>query len=172
FYRELTWKGIVEALKKTLISSASVMLIIGFTMIFTWILTMQKVPHVLGEFFIGLNMSPAILALMFSGLILILGTFIDVSPCILMLTPIMLPVMRAAGISDFQFGAMMITGLAIGLVTPPVGMCLNACTKINRMPIMEIFKGAAPYIVCNVLVLISISIFPVLTTWLPGILGY
>ena len=172
FYRELTWKGIVEALKKTLISSASVMLIIGFTMIFTWILTMQKVPLVLGEFFISLNMSPTILALMFSGLILILGTFIDVSPCILMLTPIMLPVMRAAGISDFQFGAMMITGLAIGLVTPPVGMCLNACTKINRMPIMEIFKGAAPYIVCNVLVLISISIFPVLTTWLPGILGY
>lgn len=172
FYRELTWKGIVEALKHTLISSASVMLIIGFTMIFTWILTMQKVPHVLGEFFIGLNMPPAMLALTFSFLILILGTFIDVSPCILMLTPIMLPVMRLAGISDFQFGAMMITGLAIGLVTPPVGMCLNACNKINRMPIVEIFKGAAPYVICNVIVLICVSIFPVLTTWLPGVLGY
>ena len=63
------------------------------------------------------------------------------------------------GFSPLQFGAMMITGLAIGLVTPPVGMCLNACNKINRMPIIEIFKGAAPYVICNVIVLISISLW-------------
>ena len=63
------------------------------------------------------------------------------------------------GFSPLQFGAMMITGLAIGLITPPVGMCLNACNKINRMPIIEIFKGAAPYVICNVIVLISISLW-------------
>ncbi len=171
-YRELNWKKVLDALRKTLISSASVMIIIGFTMIFTWILTMEKVPHIVGEFFINMNMPAVSLALMFSALILILGTFIDVTPCILMLTPIMLPVMRTVGISDFQFGAMMITGLAIGLVTPPVGMCLNACNKINRMPVIEIFKGAAPLVFCNVIVLICISTFPALTTWLPGILGY
>lgn len=67
---------------------------------------------------------------------------------------------------------MMITGLAIGLVTPPVGMCLNACNKINRMPIVEIFKGALPFVVCNVIVLIVISLWGPLTTWLPGLLGY
>ena len=171
-YRELTWKDVWNALKKTLISSSSIMIIIGFTSIFTWVLTIQKVPDMVANFFMGMNMPAWGIALMFDVLILIIGTFIDVSPAILMLTPIMLPVMQNYGFSALQFGAMMITGLAIGLVTPPVGMCLNACNKINRMPIIDIFKGALPYVTCNVLVLVAISLFPALTTWLPALLGY
>lgn len=171
-YKELTWKGVWEALKKTLISSSSIMLIIGFTTIFTWVLTMQKVPQTVGAFFMSLNLPAWAIALIFDVLILLIGTFIDVSPAILLLTPILLPVMQQYGFSPLQFGAMMITGLAIGLVTPPVGMCLNACNKINRMPIIEIFKGAAPYVICNVIVLISISLWGPLTTALPQLLGY
>ena len=148
------------------------MIIIGFTQIFTWILTIQKVPDIIADFFISMNVSRIGIALMFDVLILIIGTFIDVSPAILLLTPIMLPVMQSYGFSPLQFGAMMITGLAIGLVTPPVGMCLNACNKINRMPIIDIFKGAAPYVVCNVIVLIAISVWPDLTAFLPRLLGY
>ena len=127
--------------------SSTIMLIIGFTTIFTWVLTMQKVPQTVGAFFMSLNMPAWAIALIFDVLILMIGTFIDVSPAILLLTPILLPVMVQYGFSPLQFGAMMITGLAIGLVTPPVGMCLNACNKINRMPIIEIFKGAAPYVI-------------------------
>jgi tripartite ATP-independent transporter DctM subunit len=171
-YRELHWKDIWNALKKTLISSSSVMIIIGFTQIFTWILTIQKVPDIIANFFISMNVSRIGIALMFDVLILVIGTFIDVSPAILLLTPIMLPVMQSYGFSALQFGAMMITGLAIGLVTPPVGMCLNACNKINRMPIVDIFKGAAPYVLCNVIVLIAISVWPDLTAFLPRLLGY
>lgn len=171
-YRELTWKDVWNALKKTLISSSSIMIIIGFTSIFTWVLTIQKVPDMVASFFMGMNMPAWGIALMFDVLILIIGTFIDVSPAILMLTPIMLPVMQSYGFTALQFGAMLITGLAIGLVTPPVGMCLNACNKINRMPVIDIFKGALPYVTCNILVLVAISLFPVLTTWLPAIMGY
>ena len=171
-YKELTWKDVWNALKKTLISSSSVMIIIGFSSIFTWVLTIQKVPDMVANFFMNMNVPAWGIALMFDVLILIIGTFIDVSPAILMLTPIMLPVMQSYGFTALQFGAMLITGLAIGLVTPPVGMCLNACNKINRMPIIGIFKGALPYITCNVIVLIAISLFPVLTTWLPALLGY
>lgn len=171
-YKELTWKAVVEALKKTLISSSSIMLIIGFTTIFTWILTMQKVPQIVANFFITLNMPSWGIALVFCVMILMIGTFIDVSPAILLLTPIMLPVMQSYGFSALQFGAMMITGLAIGLVTPPVGMCLNACNKINRMPIIAIFRGALPYLVCNIIVLLVISLWSPLTTWLPLALGY
>ena len=171
-YRELTWKDVWNALKKTLISSSSIMIIIGFTSIFTWVLTIQKVPDMVANFFMGMNMPAWGIALMFDVLILIIGTFIDVSPAILMLTPIMLPVMQNYGFTALQFGAMMITGLAIGLVTPPVGMCLNAYNKINRMPIIDIFKGALPYVTCNIIVLICISLFPALTTWLPTIMGY
>ena len=171
-YKELTWKDVWNALKKTLISSSSVMIIIGFSSIFTWVLTIQKVPDLVANFFMNMNVPAWGIALMFDVLILIIGTFIDVIPAILMLTPIMLPVMQSYGFTALQFGAMLITGLAIGLVTPPVGMCLNACNKINRMPIISIFKGALPYITCNIIVLILISLFPALTTWLPAILGY
>ena len=80
--------------------------------------------------------------------------------------------MQSVGVSELQFGAMVITGLAIGLVTPPIGMCLNACNKINKMPIIDIFKGALPFILCNVTVLILISVFPALTTWLPSCMSY
>lgn len=171
-YKELTWKAVLEALKKTLISSSSIMIIIGFTTIFTWVLTMQKVPQIVANFFIGLNMPAWGIALVFCVMILMIGTFIDVSPAILLLTPIMLPVMQNYGFSALQFGAMMITGLAIGLVTPPVGMCLNACNKINRMPIIAIFKGALPYLICNIIVLLAISLWGPFTTWLPLMLGY
>ncbi len=171
-YKELTWKDVWNALKKTFISSSSIMIIIGFTTIFTWILTMQQVPQIVAGFFMSLNMPSWGIALIFDVIILLIGCFIDVSPAILLLTPIMLPVMKSYGFSALQFGAMMITGLAIGLVTPPVGMCLNACNKINRMPVIDIFKAAVPYLTCNVIVLVSISLWQPLTTWLPLIMGY
>ncbi|TCT16243.1 tripartite ATP-independent transporter DctM subunit [Natranaerovirga pectinivora] len=171
-YRELTIKNIIKALRKTLIASSSIMLIIGFTTIFTWLLTMANIPTTIANFFLSLNMPVWGYVIIFNILILSLGTFIDVTPAILLLSPILLPVMRGVGISELQFGAMLITGLAIGLVTPPVGMCLNACNKINRMPIIDIFKGALPFIICNVIVLFLISLFPQLTTWLPSLISY
>lgn len=171
-YHELTWKAIWEALKRTFISSASLMIIIGFTGIFTWIMTIMNVPRAVAELFMMLNLPKAGVIILFVAFILFIGTFIDVGPALLMLTPIMLPVMESYGFSTLQFGAMMITGLAIGLVTPPVGMCLNACNKITRLPITTIFREAAPYLCCNVLVLLAIGSIPALTTWLPQLLGY
>ena len=135
-YKELTWKDVWEAVKNTFVSSASVMIIIGFTSIFTFILTMQGVPNQVGAFFAGLAMPRWAIAIIFDIMILLIGCFIDVSPAILLLTPIMQPVLEAYGFSSLQFGAMLITGLAIGLCTPPVGMCLNVCNKIMKMPII------------------------------------
>jgi len=171
-YRELKWKHILTALRKTFIASATIMIIIGFTNIFTWILTMRQVPLQVAAFFNGLSLPSWVILLILDLLILFIGTFIDVSPAILLLAPILLPVMQNLGVSTLQFGAILITGMAIGLVTPPVGMCLNACSRINKMPVTEIFAGAAPYILCNVFVLIIITLIPELTTWLPSVLGY
>jgi len=172
FYRELTVKDVIAALRKTLISSSSIMLIIGFTTVFTWLLTMANIPQAIAQFFLSLDMPFWGYMVLFDVLILMIGTFVDVTPAILLLSPILIPVMQGIGLNELQFGAMMITGMAIGLVTPPVGMCLNACHKINRMPVLEIFKGALPFIVCNVLVLLAISLFPPLTTWLPSFMSY
>lgn len=171
-YKELTVEDVVKAIRKTLLSSSAIMLIIGFTTIFTWLLTMADIPQTIANFFLEMHLPVWGYALLFDVLILLMGTFIDVTPAILLLTPILLPVMTEVGISALHFGAMLITGLAIGLVTPPVGMCLNACTKINKMPVIEIFKGALPFVLCNVAVLIAISLFPPLTCWLPSLMAY
>jgi len=172
FYKELTVQNVIDGLRKTLVSSSAIMLIIGFTTIFTWLLAMANIPQMIASFFLALSLPLWGYALIFDLLILLVGAFIDVTPAILLLTPILLPVMETVGIGALQFGAMLITGLAIGLVTPPVGMCLNACTKVNGMEIFEIFKGALPYVICNVIILLLISLFPVLTTYLPSLMSY
>ena len=171
-YRKLTWKDILSALRKTLVSSSTIVIIIGFSTIFSWLMTMQQVPQTVAAWFMALNLPQWAMLAIFIVVILILGCFLDVSPAILMLTPIMLPIMREIGIGDVQFGIMFISGLAIGLVTPPVGMCLNACSKINKMPITEIALGALPFIACNVFVLVLTAYIPAITEWLPTIISY
>lgn len=171
-YKKLTIKGMINALYKTFLSTASILVIIGFSTIFTWLMTMQQVPQTVAAMFMSLELPRWVMLLILDLLILFLGTFIDVSPAILMLTPILLPIMRALGVSDWQFGGIFIIGLAIGLVTPPVGMCLNVCNKINGMPVMKIAKGALPYIVCNIIVLVLITFIPELTTAVPLMMGY
>jgi TRAP-type C4-dicarboxylate transport system permease large subunit len=103
-------------------------------------------------------------------LILAIGFFVDVSPAILLLTPVFLPALKLLGVSPIQFGAVMITGLAVGLVTPPVGMCLNVCSAISKQSIVSIFRGALPFLLADLLVLLLISLFPALSTWLPELL--
>ena len=78
--------------------------------------------------------------------------------------------MQSIGVDVLHFGAIMIVGLAIGLVTPPLGMCLNACTKIVDISIMEIFKGSLPFLLCDVIVLLAVTFFPAISMWLPTLL--
>lgn len=170
-YRKLKWKAIAAALRRTFLMSSAIVIIISFSMIFTWLMTMQRVPEMFASFFMMLNLPIPIIIGIFVVIILFIGTFIDVSPAILMLTPIILPVMRNAGMSSLQFGAMFIVGLAIGLVTPPVGMCLNTCSKINGMPILKIARGALPFTCCNIVVLILTAFVPAFSTWLPSVLS-
>lgn len=172
FYKKLTIKHVLRALRRTLISSASICIIIAISNILTWILTMQQVPQSVAAFFLGLDMPKWMMLIILDLLILLLGTFIDVSPALLMLTPILLPITRGIGMSDWQFAAVFITGLAIGLVTPPVGMCLNTCSKINGMSITKIAKAALPFTICNIVVLVLITFIPELSTLIPTILGY
>jgi len=92
-----------------------------------------------------------------------------VSPAILLLTPVLLPAATAVGISGVHFGVVMVSGLAVGACTPPVGNCLNVCAAIARMGIGEIFLGAAPFLLANVAVLFLICVFPQLVLWIPGL---
>ena len=169
-YREIEIKDVRRMLRSTVLSSSAVMFVVGFSTIYVWILSVEQVPNMVGSFLLGLDVHRFWILLLLDALILIVGTFVDVAPAILLLCPILLPVMRGIGVDELQFGAIMITGLAIGLVTPPVGMCLNACTKICRMPITRIFAHAMPFILCNILVLILVTFVPAVSTWLPTLL--
>lgn len=167
-YRELRWKDIFKACKKTFMMSSSIMIIGGFTMIFTWILAVEQVPAMIGHFLVSSQIPWWVVFIFLDLLILVLGTFLDVTPCILLITPILLPVMQQFGMNELQFGAVIIVGLAIGLVTPPVGMCLNVASKICGMSIIDIFKSAAPFIVCNIIVLFLVTFVPAISLWLPS----
>jgi tripartite ATP-independent transporter DctM subunit len=172
FYRKLKWKALVVALKRTLVMTAAINIIIGFSTIFTWLMTKEHVPQIVADFFADLNLPNYATIAILVVLILVIGTAIDVSPAILMLTPILLPVATQAGISTLQFGVMYIVGNALGLLTPPVGMLLNVINKVTGIPVMKIFNGSMPFLICDVAVLILTAFIPALSVWLPTVISY
>ena len=161
------FKNLPESLRVAVMMSAKIMMIIAFSQLFVWILILERVPDEIAAFVISLDLGPVEVLLLINLFVLVLGTFIDVSPAILLLTPTLLPAAVAAGVSPIQFGVVLISGLAVGACTPPVGNCLNVCAAISGLGIGEIFKGAAPFLLANLLTLILISVFPALVLWVP-----
>lgn len=169
-YKELNFKDVWKAMKTTVRFSSSVLYIVGFSTIYTWILSVEHVPQDIAGFLLNLNVPVWVIFILVDIIILLVGAFVDVAPAIYILGPVLIPVMGSLGMGSLQLGALLIVGLAIGLVTPPVGMCLNAANKISKMPIMEIAKHAVPFIACNLFVLLLITFVPAFSTWLPGLL--
>lgn len=160
-------KELPGAMRHAIIMSAKIMMIIAFSQVFITVLALERVPNQLADFVSGLGLGPTTFMLLVALLILISGTFIDVSPAILLLTPVLLPVAEKLGVSGVHFGVVMVSGLAVGACTPPVGNCLNVCAAICRLSIGKIFLGAAPFLMANVFVLILICVFPQLVLWIP-----
>ncbi len=169
-YKELKWKHILAALKKTAIMTATIMLIGGFTNIFVYILTIKQVPNAIATFILQSNIPTWVIFILFDLLVLVLGTFLDVVPCILLIAPILMPVMSQLGMNEITFGMVLVVGLAIGLVTPPVGMCLNVGSKISGMDIVDVFKASAPFLICNLCVLLLVTFVPFISLWIPSFL--
>jgi len=158
--KSLTLNKVYNALRSSSLTSAKIMIIIAFSKIFIWVLAFERVPDELAEAIQSLGLQQ----------ILIAGTFIDVSPAILLFTPVFLPSIISLGISPILFGVILVIGLAVGACTPPVGNCLNVCSIITGISIGEIFKGAAPFLLANVLTLLLVIIFPEIVMWLPTII--
>ena len=168
--KSLSLKKINSALKSSVLTSAKIMIVIAFSKIFIWVLAYERIPDGLSEMITGLDLQPTSLLLLFIIIILIAGTFIDVSPAILLFTPVFLPSIVDMGISPILFGVVLVIGLAVGACTPPVGNCLNVCSIITGLSIGKIFKGAAPFLVANIITLFLIVIFPNIVVWLPKII--
>lgn len=160
-------KDLPGAMRSAIIMSAKIMMIIAFSQVFITVLALERVPDQLADFVGGLGLDAMTFMLLTALLILLAGTFIDVSPAILLLTPVLLPVARDLGVSGVHFGVVLVSALAVGNCTPPVGNCLNVCAAICRLPIGQIFLGAAPFLVANVVVLGLLCVFPELVLWIP-----
>lgn len=162
-------KTLPQTFNSAIQTSAKIMIIIAMSKLYIWVLALERIPEAVTAFVVAMALPPTIMLLFIVLIILIAGTFIDVSPAIMLLTPVFLPACVAVGISPIQFGAILISGLAVGAVTPPVGTCINVASAISGLGIGSIFKGAAPFLLANVITLILISIFPALTLWIPSL---
>ncbi|MBC8485759.1 MAG: TRAP transporter large permease [Bacteroidetes bacterium] len=169
-FRGLKVKNLPESFLKAIRTCSSIMIIIAVSQLYVWILALEGVPQAIANFVISLNLSPVFTLIIIMNIILLAGTFIDVSPAILLFTPVFLPACLAIGISPVQFGALLIVGLAVGTVTPPVGTCLNVASAISHMEIFDIFKAAIPFLIANIFVLLLICLYPPITTYLPELL--
>jgi tripartite ATP-independent transporter DctM subunit len=165
--RELHFKAIPPLMRDSIFTSANVMVIIALSKLYIWILALERVPQTVALFISGLDLPVLVILFFIDIIILITGTFIDVSPAILLLTPVFLPTMDLLSISRIQFGVILISGLAVGLVTPPVGMCLNVASAISKLGIGTIFRAALPFLLANIITLILITYIPELSMWLP-----
>lgn len=168
-YKGLKIKNFYNVLKQTLLNSSTIMLIIAYAYIFIWILAFEQVPGMIGNFIINLDISYLWVLVFLDVLILLIGMFIDVGPALLLLGPILVPVMETLGMNLLQLGAILIVGLGIGLATPPIGMCLNAASRISGLSITEIAKEAFPFLICNIIILVLVTFVPALSLWIPGL---
>ena len=168
--RAMSLNTFQQCLRQTGLTSAKIMMIIAFSQVYIWILALERVPESIAAFVVDLGLSPVATLLVVNVIILLAGTVIDVSPAILLLTPVFLPAVAEAGVSPVQFGVILVSGLAVGACTPPVGNCLNVCAAISKLGIGTIFWGAAPFLAANVTVMILATLVPELVLWLPSVL--
>ena len=167
--REMDVKDLMAGFYESIVTSAKIMVIIAMSTLYIWILALERVPQTLAAWLTGMSFDPISMLLLMECIVLLAGTFIDVSPAILLLAPVFMPALAEVGVSPIVFGVLLISGLAIGACTPPVGTCLNVGASISGLGIGEIFRGALPFLLANVLVLILVILFPQLVLWLPDL---
>jgi tripartite ATP-independent transporter DctM subunit len=169
-YYGLKLRHVPPMLRSAILSSANVMVITAFSCLYTWILALERVPDQVAASLIGLNLPLWVILLALDAIILLVGFFVDVAPAIILLTPVFMPALKALGVSPIQFGAILIVGMAIGLVTPPVGMCLNVVSTITKLDIVTIFRASIPFLIADIIVLLLVTFVPAVSLWLPSLL--
>ena len=170
-YREIPWKDLPDVCLQTGLTTAVVMLLIGASSSMSWIMTMANIPQTVSSALLGISENPYIVLLTINVMLLIVGTFMDMTPALLIFTPILLPVANKLGISDVHFGIIMIANLCIGLCTPPVGTCLFIGCGVGKTTIAKVTKQAVPFFGAMVVALMLITYVPWFSTIIPELCG-
>ena len=171
-YREVRVRDLPRILLESAETTAIVMFLIATSTALSWILSYENVPQHLAAFLLSLSESRVLILLLINLLLLAVGTFMDITPAVLIFTPIFLPVAHELGISPLHFGITLVLNLCIGLCTPPVGSILFVGCGIGRTTVPRTTRALLPFYVVMVLVLFLVVYLPSLTEALPRFLGY
>lgn len=168
-YRELDWEGFVEAVMGAVRTTAMVLLVIGTAASFSWLMAFLQVQTLIIAAIGAVSDNPIIVLLMINVILLILGTFMDMAPMVIISTPILLPVVTAFGIDPVHFGIVMILNAGIGLNTPPVGTVLFVGCAVGGISIREAMRTIWPFFGASIFVLMLVTYIPGLSLWLPSL---
>ena len=166
-YREVKIKMLPALFLQTGITTAVVMLLIGASSGMGWILTVANIPEAVSSAVLGLSENPILVLLMINLLLIFVGTFMDMTPAVLIFTPIFLPVAQALGMHEVHFGVMLIANLCIGLCTPPVGTCLFIGCGVGKTTIAKVTKTMLLFFGAMFAALLIITFVPKVSLWLP-----
>jgi tripartite ATP-independent transporter DctM subunit len=171
-YRSLSWKKIVGILIASAKMTGIIFLLISSSNIFNWSLIIEQVPQKLTMFVSAYIKTPGMILLVINIVLLIVGTFMEGTAAMIMLVPILLKITAAYGINPIMLGTIVVLNLMIGLITPPVGLCLFVVCGLTKLKIETIVKAIWPFLVAEVIVLFLVTYIEPLSMWLPRIAGY
>ena len=168
-YRSMRWSDFVHATQQAVRTTAMVLLIIGMASAFGWLMAYLHVAQIALQWMQSLSDNPFVILLLINIVLLVLGTFMDMSPLIIITTPIFLPVVSAFGIDPVHFGVIMILNLGIGLNTPPLGPVQFVAAAVGKITIWEAMRSIWPFYAAGLIVLLMVTYIPGLSLWLPSL---
>ncbi len=170
-YRSIKISEIPQVLVNAGVTTTIIMLIIGASSVLSFVLSFTGLPQAISSALMGISSNRIVILLIINVILLIVGTFMDMAPALLIFTPIFLPVARSVGMNDIQFGIMMIMNLAIGTITPPVGSVLFVGCSVAGLKIEDVIKSLLPYFAAILIALLMVTFIPGLSLWLPSVFG-
>jgi tripartite ATP-independent transporter DctM subunit len=170
-YRDYRWRDLPRLVHRTVKTVTIVMILIGFAACFGYLMTLMQIPQTVTAFFTGISSNPYVILALINVMLIVLGTLMDMSPLILILTPILLPVVKLLGVDPVHFGMIMMVNLGIGLITPPVGTVLFVGAAVAKLKIGVVTKAMTPFFLALFIVLMMVTYLPWLSLWLPRTLG-
>ncbi len=169
-YRELTWTTIGQSLVRTARMTAVIMLIIGGAQAVSWLLAYQNIPQQLADLILATTRNPMMFLLLVNILLLLIGTFLENGPALVMLAPVLYPIAIKLGIDPIHFSMIVSLNLVLGLITPPVAISLSIGALIARVPASVVTREVVPFFIASIGVLMLVTYIPQISLWLPRLL--
>jgi C4-dicarboxylate transporter DctM subunit len=171
-YRTLEWKAVPDILSRSALLTASVLLIIGTSASFAWILTIEGMPQTVAGWISGMNLSVWGFLIVINIFLLIFGIFIEPLPGVMVLVPILAPVAAKLGVDPIHFAMVVIYNLTLGMITPPVGGLLFVTSNVSKVPLSDLTRELKPFLWAHGVVLVLLTFVPALSNWLPHVMGF